>query len=89
MLIVRDYNNIKHTINEKEQSLFSEHLGILERTIEPGIRRHNWGSQADNFVLACRGECLNVYLNVKTFQNNVQKINSEFEKIATTTLTNV
>jgi Dynein heavy chain, N-terminal region 1 len=44
MLIVRDYNNIKHTINEKEQSLFSEHLGILERTIEPGIRRHNWGS---------------------------------------------
>jgi hypothetical protein len=30
-----------------------------------------------------------VFLNVKKFQNNIQKINSEFDKISTTTLTNV
>jgi dynein heavy chain len=89
MLIVRDYNNIIHTINEKEKSLFKEHLDSLDRTIEPGIRRHNWGSSADSFVYACRKECQDVFLNVKKFQNNVMKINSQFEKISTTTLTNV
>ena len=67
MLIVRDYNTIIHTINDKEKSLFKEHLDILDRTIEPGIRRHNWGSQADNFVYACRKECQDVFLNVKKF----------------------
>jgi dynein heavy chain len=65
MLIVRDYNNIKFTINEKEQALFSDHLMYLEKTIEPGIRRHNWGSQVDNFVYNCRRECLDVYSQVK------------------------
>ena len=89
MLIFRDYNTIIHTINDKEKSLFKEHLDILDRTIEPGIRRHNWGSQADNFVYACRKECQDVFLNVKKFQNNVMKIHNEFEKISTTTLTNV
>mmetsp|Transcript_20727 Transcript_20727/g.31790 ORF Transcript_20727/g.31790 Transcript_20727/m.31790 type:complete len:322 (+) Transcript_20727:2434-3399(+) len=89
MLIVRDYNNIIHIINDKERLLFKEHLDYLDRTIEPGIRRHNWGSQADNFVYACRKECQDVFLNVKKFQNNVMKINQEFEKISTTTLTNV
>jgi hypothetical protein len=47
MLIVRDYNNIIHTIDEGERPLFKDHLEILDRTIEPGIRRYNWGSQAD------------------------------------------
>jgi len=89
MLIVRDYNNIIHTINDKEKSLFKEHLDYLDRTIEPGIRRHNWGSQADNFVYACRKECQDVFFYVKKFQNNVMKINNEFEKISTTLLTNV
>lgn len=89
MLIVRDYNNIIYTINEDEKSLFKEHLDILDRTIEPGIRRHNWGSQADNFVYACRKECQDVFLNVKKFQNNVMKMNGEMSKISTTTLTNV
>ena len=88
MLIVRDYNNIILTINDKEKSLFKEHLDILDRTIEPGIRRHHWGAPADNFVYACRKECQDVFLNVKKFQNNVMKINMEFEKISQTTLTN-
>jgi dynein heavy chain len=82
MLIVRDYNNIILTINDKEKSLFKEHLDILDRTIEPGIRRHHWGAPADNFVYACRKECQDVFLNVKKFQNNVMKINMEFEKIS-------
>jgi len=89
MLIVRDYNTIIYTVNEEEKSLFKEHLDILDRTIDPGIRRHNWGSQADNFVYACRGECRDVFLNVKKFQSNVAKVQQEFEKISTTTLTNV
>ena len=89
MLIVRDYNNIIATINDKEKSLFKEHLDILDRTIEPGIRRHNWGTQADNFVYACRKECQDVFLNVKKFQDNVMKINQEMDKISTTTITNV
>jgi len=89
MLIVRDYNTIIHTINKEERYLFREHLDILDRTIEPGIRRHHWGAPADNFVYACRKECQDVFLNVKKFQNNVMKISSEFEKISTTTLTNV
>jgi dynein heavy chain len=67
MLIVRDYNNIIHIINEKERYLFKEHLDTLDRTIEPGIRRHNWGSSADSFVYACRKECQDVFLNVKKF----------------------
>lgn len=57
MLIVRDYNNIIHTINDKERLLFKEHLDMLDRTIEPGIKRYNWGTSADNFVYSCRREC--------------------------------
>jgi dynein heavy chain len=30
MLVVRDYNNIKHTIEDKEVPLFQEHLGRLD-----------------------------------------------------------
>jgi len=89
MLIVRDYNTIIHTINDKERSLFKEHLDILDRTIEPGIRRHHWGAPADSFVYNCRKECQDVFLNVKKFQNNVMKISMEFEKISSTTLTNI
>ena len=37
MLIVRDYNNIIHTIDDKEKSLFKEHLDMLVRTIETGF----------------------------------------------------
>jgi len=75
MLIVRDYNNIIHTIDDSEKSLFMEHLDILDRTIAPGIGKYNWGSQADTFVYACRKECQEVFSNVKKFQNNVMKIN--------------
>lgn len=89
MLIVRDYNNIKFTINDQEAALFSDHLQYLEKTIEPGIRRHNWGSSVDNFVYNCRRECLAVYSNVKKFQNNQQKILDEFEKISSTCITNI
>jgi hypothetical protein len=89
MLIVRDYNNIKFTINEKEQALFSDHLMYLEKTIEPGIRRHNWGSQVDNFVYNCRRECLDVYSQVKQFQTNQEKIMEEFNKISTTCITDI
>lgn len=70
MLIVRDYNNIKFMINDQEASLFNEHLMGLEKTIEPGIRRHNWGSSIDNFVYNCRRECQDVFINVQKFQNN-------------------
>jgi hypothetical protein len=72
-----------------EKSLFSEHLDILDRTIAPGIGKYNWGSQADTFVYACRKECQEVFSNVQKFQNNVMKINQEFEKISTSVLTNV
>jgi hypothetical protein len=40
-------------------------------------------------VYACRKECQDVFLNVKKFQSNVAKVQSEFERIGTTTLTNV
>jgi len=67
MLIVRDYNNIKLTINDQEQLLFADHLHQLERQIEPGMRRYNWSNPADTFVFACRKECLEVFINVKQF----------------------
>lgn len=89
MLIVRDYNTIIYTVSEKERHLFKEHLDMLDRTIEPGIRRHKWHTSADNFVYACRKECQDVFLSVKKFQSNVQKIYAEFENIATTTLTDI
>lgn len=57
MLIVRDYNTIVHTISEKERDLFKEHLDLLDRTIEPGIKKFNWGAAADTFVNICRREC--------------------------------
>ena len=58
MLIVRDYNMIIETISDsRERALFREHLDILDKTIEPGIRRHNWGANADMFVYNCRKEC--------------------------------
>lgn len=89
MLIVRDYNNIKYMINPDEASLFSEHLQYLEKTIDPGIKRHNWGSSIDNFVYNCRRECQDVFSNVQMFQNNKQKIQDEFDKISSTCITNI
>ena len=81
MLIVRDYNTIMHTISDKEKLLFKEHLDNLDSTIEPGIKRYNWGAAADAFVYQCRRECLEVFKKVKMFQKNHQRINEEFEKI--------
>jgi dynein heavy chain len=89
MLIVRDYNTIIHTVNEKEKSLFKDDLAALDHTIDPGIKRHNWGAPADNFVYACRKECRDVLMSVKKFQSNVATIHREFEVVSTTTLTNV
>jgi hypothetical protein len=74
MLIVRDYNNIKNTINDDETKLFAEHLTYLENQIAPGMRKINWGSNADFFVQHIRQDCKFVFLKVKKFQNNVQKI---------------
>lgn len=89
MLIVRDYNNIKHTIEDKEVPLFQEHLGRLDAQILPGIRKYTWVSSADAFVNHCRAECKKVFEEVKSFQGNVQKIYTEFDKITRTILTNV
>ena len=89
MLIVRDYNNIIHTINEKERALFKEHLDHLDQSIQPGIKRFNWGSSADNFVLGCRKECQYVFKMVKMFQKNQMKIMDEFNKMSVTTLTTI
>ena len=89
MLIVRDYNTIVHTIQDKEKLLFKEHLDMLDRTIEPGIKRFNWGAAADAFVYTCRRECQEVFKKVKKFQKNQQRITEEFEKIHTTTLTQI
>jgi hypothetical protein len=89
MLIVRDYNTIMHTISDKEKLLFKEHLDLLDRTIEPGIKRFNWGAAADAFVYTCRRECMEVFKKVKKFQKNQMRINEEFEKIHTTTLTQI
>ena len=61
MLIVRDYNNILQAISDKEKNLFKEHLENLDRVIEPGIKRHNWGTSAEGFVINCRKECLGVF----------------------------
>ena len=54
MLIVRDYNNIQHTIQTNERELFKEHLRGLETKIRPGLSRHNWNSNADTFVYGIR-----------------------------------
>jgi dynein heavy chain len=89
MLIVRDYNNIKFMINSDEQALFSDHLQYLEKTIDPGIKRHNWGSSIDNFVYNCRRECQDVFANVQMFQNNQQKIQDEFERISSSCITGI
>ena len=72
MLIVRDYNNIIHTISdEDEKALFKEHLDLLDRTIEPGIKRYNWGAAADTFVYTCRRDCQDVFKKVKKYQKNL------------------
>lgn len=89
MLIVRDYNNIKHTINDDELPLFAEHLNGLEGAIGPGIKRFTWVSNADYFVQSCRKECRNVFEQVKKFQGNKAKIYTELEKIGRTVLTSV
>ena len=89
LLIVRDYNNIKLTITELEAPLFKEHMEQLDKIIEPGIVRHNWVQNVDNFVWNCRKECMDVLSKVKKFQNNYNKINIEFDKISSSTLTNI
>jgi dynein heavy chain len=89
MLIVRDYNNIKMTISDDQTKLFAEHLQYLENQIAPGIKKFNWGSNAEFFVQSTRKECKLVYSKVKQFQNNVDKIYSEFDKIGKTNLTDV
>lgn len=70
MSIVRDYNNIIHKISEQERLLFKEHMELLDKTIEPGIKRLNWSMNSDNFVVNCKRECMDVFRKVQMFQNN-------------------
>jgi len=58
MLIVRDFNNIMVLIDERERRLFDEHLGTLNKTYELGLKKHNWHSSQDTFILNCRKECM-------------------------------
>lgn len=51
MLIVRDYNNIIQLINKREQNLFATQLLILDAVVDGGIKRYNWMSSADSFVI--------------------------------------
>ena len=89
MLIVRDYNTIILTINDKEKSLFQEHLSSLDKQIEPGIKKYNWDKSDDKFVIGCRRECLDVFKRVKMFQKNQMKINDEFDRISSTQYTTI
>ena len=81
MPIVRDYNTIMHTISDKEKLLFKEHLDGLDRTIEPDIKRFNWGAAADALFYTCCRECQEVLKKVKKFQKAHLLVNEEFEKI--------
>jgi dynein heavy chain len=67
MLIVRDYNTIIYTINEKEKSLFKEHMDYLDKQIEIGIKKLTWDKEESKFIMNCRRECQDVNNKVKLF----------------------
>jgi dynein heavy chain len=89
MLIVRDYNNIIQLINKREQNLFATQLLILDAVVDGGIKRYNWMSSADSFVIQSRNECQNTFDKIDQFKTSYSKITDEFEKVSTTVLTKI
>jgi dynein heavy chain len=89
MLIVRDYNNIMQLINKREANLFSNQLDILDAVINGGIKRCNWMSSADTFVIQSRNECQNTFDKIDQFKTSYSKITDEFERVSNTVLTKI
>jgi hypothetical protein len=88
--VVREYNNIQDLIQDDERSLFAEHLATLDRTIGPGMSRHDWRSTTiEYFVSASRAECENRQKLIAEFQQTKGDINAEIDKISATTLTQI
>lgn len=74
MLIVRDYNNIIDMVNKREANLFSEHLDMLDGAVNAGVRKYQWLSNADAFVIMARNECALVAAKIRKFQSRYAKI---------------
>jgi len=57
--------------------------------INGGIKRYNWTSSADQFVIQSRNECQNTFDKIDQFKTSYSKITDEFEKISNTVLTKI
>jgi dynein heavy chain len=81
MLIVRDYNNIMNMINDREKSLFKEHMAELDKFINRGISFYSWNGNAESFAIQCRNNCETTLNKIKIFQERNGQISDEMEKI--------
>jgi len=89
MLIVRDYNNIIMLIDDREKALFTDHLHLLDKSIEPGLAKYTWTNAPEYFVKNGRQNCQNCFDSIKEFQTRYTNISDQFENISTTILTNI
>ncbi|KAG4103981.1 dynein heavy chain and region D6 of dynein motor-domain-containing protein [Neocallimastix lanati (nom. inval.)] len=91
LLVVRDYNSIIESLNDKEQSLFKERIKFLDRKIKPGLTVLTWGSKgiADYFVKECRRSSNEIQSIVNDFKGSNKKIENSCRNIEDTLLWNV
>jgi len=84
MLVVRDFNNIIDYMNDLERKLFKQHLEQVDKDINPGTLRLRWSAKniLDGFVRGCRRSCNELYLKLKMFKTNTEKIESKCSEIS-------
>jgi len=91
LLVVRDYNSIIESLNEKEQNLFKERIKVLDKKVKPGLTVLTWGSKgiADYFVKECRRSSNEIQNIVSDFKASNKKIENSCSEIEDTLLWNV
>ena len=84
MLVVRDFNSIIEYMDDMEKKLFKQHLEAIEKVIWPGQHKLKWSSKniLENFVRECRRSSGELYVKLKMFKTNTEKIESKCNEIS-------
>ena len=91
LLVLRDYNQIIKLLSPEERDLFRERIRFLDKKIQPGMTKLNWGSPGikDLYVAESRKHSFSLRETVDSYLTVNQQIARGCHRISNTQLLNI
>jgi dynein heavy chain len=88
MIVVRGYNDVIDALDERERRLFTDHIRIMDRRIQPGIMRLNWMDKRikEWFVPTCSVATIDAMKVVESYKKGMTLIDVTCRDIERTQL---